>query len=489
MGNPKAVANMVSPGREPPAARPLDRAESHKPLRSVGPGYGQAAPMANAAPLVRADLLRFQRSAGNAAINRFLQGEGTPLGSPAATGTKRPLLYRGSHGKDVRVLQQRLNALGATPALKVDADFGQKTHVAVVAFQTAHFPDDKSQWDGKVGSKTWAAIDDASQTPDIEANDAAMGDKVVAGMDRVNAPGSTADSGVWYAYNYRAYHPEKFNADMESGLADATYFERKDFMTWKLKPKMSASAAIRSWLDGLTIAECYTALLAVEYETLRAAVGNAAFDKEFGSADRETPEDRRLTLAPKLAAPGKNRFMKQADAAKTGETGKAGDRPASVGDWFYFMNHPRYLLKHPAGAWQGENSVYMGRTNGIQMWAGMGTDNNNPTAPSTRVTEMEMLNAMVAAYNRPRDSDDEARLVQVRAENGGVLPDELEPTKKFFPDQLSGPSDILSAPAEKLKVKGLVDDDFERKGGFDARAGKSLDANAVKALRESGGEE
>ena len=31
------------------------------------------------------------------------------------------------------------------------------------------------------------------------------------------------------------------------------------------------------------------------------------------------------------------------------------------GQWYYFYNHPKYLLKHPGGAWQGENSIYMGR--------------------------------------------------------------------------------------------------------------------------------
>lgn len=432
-------------------------------------------------------VVSYQRAAGNQAVNRFLAGEAVK--GAVTAGGQRPVLAKGSKGEQVKALQQKLNALGTMPALKPDGDFGGKTHAAVVAFQTAHFPGEKKEWDGKVGKKTWAAIDEAYSTPEIGADDPEMGQKVVQGMDRINAPGSTVDSGVWYSYNYKAQFPDKYTPAMEAGYANPTYWDVKGWMSWKVKPKVSASAAIRAWLDGLTIAECNTAMVAVEYETLRAAVGNEAFDREFGSTDEVTPEERRLAIFSGAAAPHRNKLMKQAEAAKTMDYGKPGDRPASVGDWFYFMNHPRYLLKHPGGAWQGENSVYMGRVGGVQMWAGMGTSNESAGAPSSRVTEDQMLSSMVGAYNRDRDEEDAAAIAKATADNGGVLPKALDPASGSYPEKLTGPADILNAKPEKLDVPGFVHDDIERKGGFEPRAGKRLDAAEVQKIRDGGAED
>ena len=63
-------------------------------------------------------------------------------------------LQRGSSGPEVRALQQRLNELGAAPPLAVDGAFGERTHAAVVAFQTAR----GLAPDGVVGPLTRAAL-------------------------------------------------------------------------------------------------------------------------------------------------------------------------------------------------------------------------------------------------------------------------------------------------------------------------------------------
>ncbi|AFZ22999.1 hypothetical protein Cylst_0670 [Cylindrospermum stagnale PCC 7417] len=69
--------------------------------------------------------------------------------------------------------------------------------------------------------------------------------------------------------------------------------------------------------------------------------------------------------------------MIQTDASAKGEQGKANNRPVKIGEWYYFYNHPKYLLKHPAGEWQGENSIYMGKDDkGTQLWSGLGTVNS-----------------------------------------------------------------------------------------------------------------
>ena len=62
-----------------------------------------------------------------------------------------PLLKRGSKGTAVKVLQTMLGFTGDD----VDGSFGWHTFNAVVEAQKKAFPNDKSEWDGEVGPKTW----------------------------------------------------------------------------------------------------------------------------------------------------------------------------------------------------------------------------------------------------------------------------------------------------------------------------------------------
>lgn len=63
---------------------------------------------------------------------------------------KMTQIKKGSEGKAVKVWQA---IIGVT----IDGDFGTKTRNATIAFQKKAFPNDKSQWDGIVGDKTWKA--------------------------------------------------------------------------------------------------------------------------------------------------------------------------------------------------------------------------------------------------------------------------------------------------------------------------------------------
>ncbi len=90
-------------------------------------------------------LLGLQRTAGNAAVGRFLDVQRAAAGA-GGTG----LLAKGSSGKPVRALQIDLNALGATPQLEPDGKFGGGTDAAVRFFQQAH----RLKPDGIVGPAT-----------------------------------------------------------------------------------------------------------------------------------------------------------------------------------------------------------------------------------------------------------------------------------------------------------------------------------------------
>lgn len=77
-------------------------------------------------------------------------------GSAAATAARRPYPGRsttpGDRGETVRVIQDRLNALGAR--LAEDGRFGPATEAAVKEFQR----DRRLEVDGHVGPRTWAAL-------------------------------------------------------------------------------------------------------------------------------------------------------------------------------------------------------------------------------------------------------------------------------------------------------------------------------------------
>lgn len=71
------------------------------------------------------------------------------------------VLKKGSKGKDVTKLQQRLNRLGAKPPIKEDGDFGKNTQKAVQDFQKKA----KLKPDGVAGPYTFAALDYGGALP------------------------------------------------------------------------------------------------------------------------------------------------------------------------------------------------------------------------------------------------------------------------------------------------------------------------------------
>ena len=67
-----------------------------------------------------------------------------------ASDTKMRKIKSGSTGKAVKVWQ-------AIIGVDIDGKFGPKTNAATLAFQKKAFPNDKKEWDGIVGEKTWKA--------------------------------------------------------------------------------------------------------------------------------------------------------------------------------------------------------------------------------------------------------------------------------------------------------------------------------------------
>lgn len=69
------------------------------------------------------------------------------------------VLRRGCRGEDVKEMQRRLIERGySCGSAGADGKFGGATEKAVIAFQKATWPKDKSEWDGIAGRKTLTAL-------------------------------------------------------------------------------------------------------------------------------------------------------------------------------------------------------------------------------------------------------------------------------------------------------------------------------------------
>jgi hypothetical protein len=307
-------------------------------------------------------------------------------------------------------------------------------------------------------------------------------------MNTANTGPYGLDVGIHYSYNFesecqQAGRPELWKDNYRQGHNASGHFinpwEQNSFMDWKLRPGHSASEAIQAWLKGLTIAECNSSVVAMEIDTLRASIGNHKFDSMFGSTDAATDkailDDQRLRIHPGTWGTPVENYMKTPDLAQKQASGKAltpqdYDTLLKPGEWYYFYNHPKYLLKHPGGAWQGENSLYMGKNEaGQRIWAGLGASN---------VTEDAMFAEMVSAYNAPRDANDERAMKEegLKKDDGTYADATYDPKSGNFADQIDRDK-ILKDPA--YTIGGT-----NRKGGFLVEAGQTLDPDKVKATRD-----
>lgn len=436
------------------------------------------------------------------------------LSSPRFAGDARlekafdndPTMKWGEQSEAVKKVQQTLIDDGFAMPLSTqktgtpDGIFGNETFSTVKKFQGKY----GLGVDGIVGRETMGQLDklyggspkpkpEEENKPEIEASEKAMGLHIVDDMNKANDPSSfSPNSGVWYDFNYKARHDKDpanypWDEDYRDGYADPAYFERVGWMDWRLKAGVSASEGIKAWLKGLTIAECLTTIYAIKTDTLRAAIGDKKFDAQFGSPDKVIPADQRLRISTDPATASVDKLLVSTEASDSGDAGTFGNRPVNEGEWYYFTNHPKYLLKHPGGAFQGENAVYMGKNPaGEQLWSGLGISN---------VTEDGMLGDMVGAYNSGRTSDDYRQLVKYyatppikEAESDSAdyealyykyidrIPDIYRHDKGEYEDKITKEK-ILKDPEYEI-------DGTTRKGGFQPDSGWKLDVAKVKEMRD-----
>jgi hypothetical protein len=345
----------------------------------------------------------------------------------------------------------------------------------------------------QAGAPARTASELAYETPEIDPTAEAMGNAMIKRMNQANGlDGGKYDleHGIHYSYNFereckQAGKPELWKDEYRYGYNASGHWQNPQetggFMDFRLKKGHSASKAIQAWLGGLTVAECLTAVIAMQFDTVRRAVGDHKFDKMFGSADAQ--EDKAVASSKRLRIGIGGTPMDQlTDATELARLGHSRDPKVGVvsdeekdkllkpGEWYYFYNHPKYLLKHPGGAWQGENSLYMGKNAaGERLWSGMGASNK---------TEDAMIDEMVLAYNGRRDKEDEREMKErgITNADGTYADKKYDPAGGEFKDRVTR-DDILKDPAYEI-------DGVTRKGGFLPVAGITFDFDRVKEARE-----
>src|SRR5205823_3354900 len=128
--------------------------------------------------------------------------------------------------------------------------------------------------------------------------------------------------------------------------------ENGSFMRFELKKGKSASAGIKAWLAGVTVAECNSAVVAMQIDTFRKAIGDTKFDAQFGSADASVDKGvtRRLVVKPGTEETPVETMIDQTELAKVSTTGPGRDpnngtasddekeKLLKPGEWYYFYN-------------------------------------------------------------------------------------------------------------------------------------------------------
>ncbi len=169
------------------------------------------------------------------------------------------------------------------------------------------------------------------------------------------------------------------------GLLNERYFEHLADYDFVLKPGKNPSAAINSIFRGPTRLECNTMMISIEYRAIKAAIGVARFKRAFSGS-----QTVRIQIATALNPKVLGKWLKSIPNPTEDDL--------KPGDWVYFANHDEYLDKHPAGAWQGENAIYVGdNAQGEKLYSGFGVH---------KVTADEMNLELLHAYNAPRDAED-----------------------------------------------------------------------------------
>lgn len=161
--------------------------------------------------------------------------------------------------------------------------------------------------------------------------------------------------------------------------------------SWRVKPGVKASAAIRSIYeegDEPWRLECFTMTAAAVYKGQLDAIGDEQFDRHHPAG---------LVLSTDKTVGGINALVREGllEVVSVGSVDEL-----LTGDWVYFANDKRYRDKHPGGYWQGENTLCMGHFGGEVRFRGFGVQDAN---------EQAIRQELADQFNQPPDPADEIK--------------------------------------------------------------------------------
>ncbi|WP_437852928.1 hypothetical protein [Sorangium sp. So ce363] len=345
---------------------------------------------------------------------------------------------------ELEAVEQARSEGEASDAESLDLDQLHALHDQLDAWESAQ--DEFNQWaraqlDGDP-SEPEDAGSERSESGDSDAGrsePARLARANVQGMNQLHHAGK-----VHYSFNVPSARLDALtavarNAGVQEELADARtgflnpdHFEKQSSFTWRLKPGVSASKALREFFDPeehLTIAECGTTMQAINYRTLLRAVGDEDFDRRFGGEGSSVSNEDRLMLQRDFSAQNPLQRFFAPEAATLDDEERAemtGDgeadtrnapssRPAKRGGWYYIKNHELYVRRHPEGFWSGENAMYLGRAgaSGKQMFSGFGV-------PPT--TEEQLAESLASEFNHAPSETEVEKILSSRRDLSLALP-------------------------------------------------------------------
>ena len=155
-----------------------------------------------------------------------------------------------------------------------------------------------------------APIQSEGEVPAVEKGGATPATATASQLafEGAQADSSSIDHGVHQPEEYRqaceaAGVPDKWKESYRGGhtKADSWTASKKGGMKFELKKGVSASAGIKAWFKGPTIADFASIAVAEQLDELRDELGDHRFDELFGSAsatlDKAIPAAQRLHIS------------------------------------------------------------------------------------------------------------------------------------------------------------------------------------------------
>jgi hypothetical protein len=299
-----SAARAARPASPPPAHRTSETAPAARPLPRAG------------APLAAGDVVRLQRAAGNGAVARMLT-----RAAPA-------------------VQRMRVGGLEVTTL----AEVAEQTENQGWAFADG--------LDEEIATRLLATATEYDTIEQFE-NEVRLRKELIAGMQRIHEGGVNID------YNHAG---DNLTLPLDEWQAMAAYDEEgepaaaaNEAGAAAFRSRNTPAAAVDAIFadkDEHYFLECNTATVAIHYRALRQVLGTDAFNQMFADG---------LTLMPEWLTTG----PEDGDAPSLELIPEAAEAPATLenlvpGDWVYFVNYPDYAVRHPNGAFTGENALYLG---------------------------------------------------------------------------------------------------------------------------------